>query len=143
MSTKQTQICRIFEVMFSITHLTLDEEFEDVDDDTVEEVLDGEGDVENVSVTVACEEPLSLCEFAQRLEAHKFQILAERDLLADASPTDGTEVDILAIEDISHTNLAFLPAADSAEAQPVEGSEEESPIAARLTATGIRIGGSN
>lgn len=143
MSTKQTQICRIFEVMFSITHPTLDEEFEDVDDDTVEEVLDGEGDVENVSVTVACEEPMSLCEFAQRLEAHKFQILAERDLLADASPTDGTEVDILAIEDISHTNLAFLPAADSAEEQPVEGSEEESPIAARLTATGIRIGGSN
>ena len=136
---KQKQICRIFEVMFSITHPTPAEDFEDVDDETVEEVLDGEGDIENVSVTVACEEPLSLCEFAQRLEAAKFQILAERDLLADDSSTDGTEVDILAIEDISHTNLTFLPAATDPKADTCE--EDEDPIPVRLTATGIRVGG--
>ncbi len=132
------QICRIFEVMFSITHPSIDEpdEFEG-EADEVEAVLGEDGDVENLSVTVACEEPLSLCEFAQRLEAAKFQLLAERDLLADEAQSDGVEVDIVAIEDISHTNLAFLPAAVGASEQP------EEPIPARLTPTGIRIGSSN
>ena len=133
---KAKQICRIFEVMFSITHPALDvEEFDGGDDDVAADVLD-DGDVENISVTIACEEPLSLCEFAQRLEDTKLTILAERDLIAEAD--DDVEVDIIAIEDISHTNLAFLPAADT---DPKALDEE--PIAARLTPTGIRIGGSN
>ena len=132
---KTKQICRIFEVMFSITHPALDVEEFDGEEDEVADAI-GDDDVENVSVTIACEEPLSLCEFAQRLEGAKLTILAERDLIAEAD--DDVEVDIIAIEDISHTNLAFLPAADT---DPKALDEE--PIAARLTPTGIRIGGSN